>query len=713
MAPELTARLGAFSLRPAQQDARRRILDAFAEFGGALLADPPGTGKTIVALAAVQAEATRTAAGAGAAAALVIAPAALRDQWMRAASRAGVPIRYHSLESLSRSAEPGAARIVIVDEAHHARNPATRRYARLAACCVGARVLLLSATPVVNRGADRDALLALFLGARAARLAADELARCVIRRATTGDERPSVRRLPPLQVGARLPGLASALRALPPPLPAADGSTAAALVRISLAMAWSSSLAALDAALRRRTQRGLALADALEAGRWPTRDALRRWIVHADATQLAFPALMPPDTAGDHRAMRATLRAHLDAVGRLRALIRPHLPADTAARAAALCALRREHPARRVAVFARHADTIRALWRSLRAEPGVVAITGARAMAAHGRWTRAELLEAVGPYAAPLREDDPLAIRMVLATDLLAEGVELQGIGILVHADRTWTPARHEQREGRIARIGARAHEVLVTRFLAPPEAGPLLRLGARLARKQRARREAVASAEVEALVAARRREWGTVVGRPLAPPTHFLAALRIAGRVTHVAGRRTHRGWHVTLAPGPLRTLVQCRPVSMSPEFRREARRALARWSRRRSTGALLRAPAPAGRISATKRAVRGRVDRAIRSTPFAHRAERARALGRALGWCDRNASAGLESVLARLHRAATSDDDFADALVRLAARHGGATRQEPGGGDPRSRLVALYAFAPGSPAESAGARSDISLAV
>jgi superfamily II DNA/RNA helicase len=128
----------------------------------------------------------------------------------------------------------------------------------------------------------------------------------------------------------------------------------------------------------------------------------------------------------------------------------------------------------------------------------VVAITGERVSAAHGKWSRAELLHALGPRAGPLRDDDPRAIRILLATDLLAEGVELQGVRILVHADRTWTPARHEQREGRIARIGAAGAEVLVTRMLAPLGAVPLLRLSARLARKQRARVAAVESAEVE-----------------------------------------------------------------------------------------------------------------------------------------------------------------------------------------------------------------------
>lgn len=741
MARELSARVGGFVLRPSQCEARARIAAAFAEFGGALLADPPGTGKTVVALA-VAAEVRGAPETAHGPSILVVAPATLRDQWLRAAARACVPIGWCSLESLSRGATPAFARLVIIDEAHHARNPTTRRYAALAACCVSARVLLLSATPVVNGPADRDALLALFLGARAARLSADEVARCIIRRRDGDDARPRVQRLAPLRAAVEIPALADALRALPPPVPTADGAAAAALVRISLAMAWSSSLAALDAALRRRVQRGLALADALAAGRWPTRAALRQWVVHDDSTQLVLTGLLPADDAGDHTALGDALRDHVDAVRRMRVLIRTHVAPDTQARATALRSLARAHPGQRIAVFARHADTIRALWQELRRDPGVVAITGERVSAAHGRWSRAELLHALGPRAGPLCGRDPRAIHMLLATDLLAEGVELQGVRILVHADRTWTPARHEQREGRIARIGAAGADVLVTRMLAPVGAVPLLRLSARLIRKQRAREAAVESAEVEALLMARRAVWreraippasGTGVepttragqaATATSPATQFLAAVRIAGRIVHVAGRRSGRGWRISTEPRALRAVAGHAPVDAAAQFLRDARRALTGWVRRRETAALLTAGAGTGGVARMRRALRRRVDQAIRDTPFAQRAARARALDAAVRRCLDTGGAGIEALLAAALRSAATDDVLASEVLRIAARlpaHPGdpadlgdrpALARDPKAA-PHATLVALYAFAPGPPDESADGRSAISLAV
>lgn len=473
--------VGGFSLFAGQRESAARVRAALDEFGGALLADAPGTGKTVVALAVA-----RSYDGV-----IVVLPAAVREQWTRALARAGVAARILTFEALSRRGCDARAPLVIVDEAHHARTPGARRYASLAHLCAGAHVLLLSATPVVNRRRDRDALLALFLGARASALTRQESARLIVRGVPDPRLRPAVERGKPLRGAADIAGIAAALQALPPAFPASDGTPAHPLVQVTLALAWCSSLAALDGALRRRLQRGGALRDALLDGRWPDRAALRAWVVGEDGTQLAFTSLLaarPVPDADQHSAL-AVLDRHLDAVRELRRLIGTHVAADVQRRADAIGEVLRSRPSERVVAFARHADTVRALFRALRSTPGVAAIVGARVYTAAGRWTRREVLTALAEAGSAPSSTDRRAVRLLLTTDLLSEGVDLAAVRTVVHADLPWTPARLEQRLGRITRASSAAGTVRELRFRMPRGAQPFVRLADRLRHKQEARR--------------------------------------------------------------------------------------------------------------------------------------------------------------------------------------------------------------------------------
>jgi hypothetical protein len=76
---------------------------------------------------------------------------------------------------------------------------------------------------------------------------------------------------------------------------------------------------------------------------------------------------------------------------------------------------------------------------------------------------------------------------MLITTDLLSEGVNLQDAGVIIHVDMPWTPARLEQRLGRIARLGSMHERVMSYAFTPPASADAVIRIESILRRKLRA----------------------------------------------------------------------------------------------------------------------------------------------------------------------------------------------------------------------------------
>src|SRR5690606_12398287 len=143
-------------------------------------------------------------------------------------------------------------------------------------------------------------------------------------------------------------------------------------------------------------------------------------------------------------------------------------PSADAERAAALTRLLRESGARIVA-FSHSAETVRALFRQLRAVPGVAVLTGSGARVAGGLLSRTELLARFAPRAQGVRPAGKAEdVRLLLSTDLLSEGVNLQDANVVVHLDLPWTAARLAQRVGRVVRHGSPHRAVRVHTMGAP-----------------------------------------------------------------------------------------------------------------------------------------------------------------------------------------------------------------------------------------------------
>ena len=63
-------------------------------------------------------------------------------------------------------------------------------------------------------------------------------------------------------------------------------------------------------------------------------------------------------------------------------------------------------------------------------------------------------------------EDSPTAGRVLVCTDCLSEGINLQEkFDAVIHYDLSWNPTRHEQRDGRVDRFGQKSREVRVLTY--------------------------------------------------------------------------------------------------------------------------------------------------------------------------------------------------------------------------------------------------------
>lgn len=471
---------GKVLLRPHQIAAASQLAEAIRRAGGALLAEPVGVGKTYTALAvaaALDGDIT------------ILAPASLRSMWREALEACEMSATVITHEALSRGVRPAhEPAVVVIDEAHRFRVPTTKRYGLAAELCRHAKVLLVSATPVQNRRDDLVALLALFLGRQALRLTDEQLAAHV------------VRGLSDLSIG--LPRLIGPIRVtttpvddcidellhLPPPVPAKGESLPAALLTLGLLHQWSSSRAALVAALKRRRARALAMLGAIEAGARPTRAELSAWTYASDALQLAFPALVVADgncDAFDLDALRRALEAHHIATGELLRSLE-HAPNPDDGRAAWLGEMCEAHGEERILAFCHYEETVNSLWTRLSRRPGVAALTARGARVAGGAVTRDVVLRQFTPGGERRPTSPAERIQLLLATDLLSEGLNLQEASVVVHLDYPWNPARLDQRVGRVRRLGSRHERVTVYAMAPPAPAERLLQLEKRLTTKLR-----------------------------------------------------------------------------------------------------------------------------------------------------------------------------------------------------------------------------------
>jgi hypothetical protein len=138
----------------------------------------------------------------------------------------------------------------------------------------------------------------------------------------------------------------------------------------------------------------------------------------------------------------------------------------------------RTHRSEKVLVFTQFADTVRYLERQLKTL-GVSSLAGVTGEAEDPT----ELAWRFSPDSNHKRDfiDESGELRVLIATDVLSEGQNLQDAAIVVNYDLPWAIIRLIQRAGRVDRIGQRAQNILCYSFLPADGVERLIRLRARV----------------------------------------------------------------------------------------------------------------------------------------------------------------------------------------------------------------------------------------
>jgi len=517
--------VGDLELAPFQTRAVRRGAEIAGRYGGVVIADAVGLGKTRVSLGIVErlCQRRRTQGGVSGRV-LVSVPARLREQWRRRLQSAGLEsYRMVSHTAMSRGAVDGleaAPGVVLVDEAHRFRNPDANRSRALADLCVEAPVVLATATPVCNSIWDLYHLFALFVAEHDLRRVvgydlrdaferAEEgefdltelVERLVIRRATQPEEgrfgeRPSAK-LEILRYEARGPEawiwqhLEERLRGLEF---AAFGEDWPEELFVEYACRrWESGPEALLETLERLREFHRRWLEARRHGRRLERSEFRELFESVgDRRQEVFPFLFAEESGaggssdvGEARAER--VRRDREVVeelhGRVEEVVERRF--GPVGRIGELA----ESLDGRLLVFTRYRRAAEGMFETLRGRLGsrgrVALVTGERAVATGlGRCSMDEVLRRFAPRSYGETEwPAHQRIRVLVGTDCLSEGVNLQDCGKVVLSDLPYSALVVEQRIGRVVRPGS-PHETVRVYLPRPRNWSDTLGLRRRLRRK-------------------------------------------------------------------------------------------------------------------------------------------------------------------------------------------------------------------------------------
>jgi len=156
--------------------------------------------------------------------------------------------------------------------------------------------------------------------------------------------------------------------------------------------------------------------------------------------------------------------------------------------------LTQQHPNEKVLIFTQFADTVRYLTSQLKARglTAIEGVTGDSDDPTELAWRFSPVSNNKRGSISPAKE-----LRVLVATDVLSEGQNLQDAAIVVNYDLPWAIIRLIQRAGRVDRIGQQAESIYCYSFLPADGVERLIRLRERVKVRLQQNAEVVGTDEV------------------------------------------------------------------------------------------------------------------------------------------------------------------------------------------------------------------------
>lgn len=153
----------------------------------------------------------------------------------------------------------------------------------------------------------------------------------------------------------------------------------------------------------------------------------------------------------------------------------------------------KQHPTEKIIVFSQFADTVEYLESQLklRGVSRIEGVTGSSADPTIAAWRFSPVSNNKRPQISEQEE-----LRILIATDILSEGQNLQDAYIIVNYDLPWAIIRLVQRAGRVDRIGQQSENIYCHSFLPADGVDRIIKLRARVRQRLRENAEVVGTDE-------------------------------------------------------------------------------------------------------------------------------------------------------------------------------------------------------------------------